>query len=205
MFKISTAFLTYFVALSSIGLIAQGSDIKNKMERIKSERLNSGYEPWNLCYVDGILDTQTVTDSLSGFSILVPDSHNLNLYEKDGFNIMQYKPKEETSKSDIVMEIWVKPNDLNKLENTFDKAITLLLQKKIPFRIGTQEINGALTYWIESYHGKNRNDKFWEVTFYSKQPISKSTILIKQKSFKKKRYHQDFCLYGSLIRNLKWQ
>lgn len=197
MCKLVKIFLTYLLATFSFGLIAQ-----NKVDIIKSERLQSGYEPWNFCFVDGLPKTQSITDSINGFSISVPNGHNLTIGKTDGFRTLKFMPIKSTSESNILMEVWVRPKDNIKLENLFNQAIDYNSKNKIPFRIGTEIINQKPSYWMETYNAEM--DKLWELTFYFKQPNTESTILIKQKSFKKKKYRQDFCIYGYLIRNLRW-
>lgn len=190
------------MAVFSFGLIAQNQNIEDRIEKIKSQHLKSGYEPWGLCFVEGIPKTQNITDSINRFSILVPSGYNLNILERDGFRIMQFESNKGASESNIVMKVWVKPNDKIRLGDIFDQAIDSHVKNKIPFRIGTENINGEPTYWMETYNSKK--DKLWELTFYIKHPSTESTILVKQKSFRKKKYHQDFCVYGFLIRSLKW-
>lgn len=183
-------------------LAAQTSDTLNKVKDLKTKSLETGYEPWSLCYPDSPLQSQSVIDSVYGFQIQIPDGHNLNIIQKEDYKIMQYRPNKSASKSDVSMEIWVKPKDTMNLEAVFNKTLNSHDKHEIPFRIGTETIQETLTFWMETHDAKKHNH--WELTFYFKHPKTKSTILIKQKSKKKSNFHQDFCLHGAFIRSLRW-
>jgi len=202
MSRLSKAFLIYMMAIFPIGLIAQNQNIEDRIEKVKRQRLKSGYEPWNFCFVDGLPKTQILTDSLNGFSISFPSSYNLDVLSKDGFRIMRSEPTQAIRDTNILMEVWAKAKDKTELEDIFYQAIHSHLKNETPFRIGTENINGEMQYWMETYNVEA--DAPWELTFYIRQPNTKSTILVKQKSFKKEEYRQDFCVYGSLIRSIKW-
>ncbi len=183
---------------------SQDDTASDRIRKIKKERLQSSYETWNDCYINGLLDTRDIEDSIHGFSIVVPRGHHLKIYKKDHFRIMRFYPDIEKSKSDIVMEIWFNTKKPIDAEASFDQAIGFCLDNKFGLRIGTQEIAETLSYWIESYNKEATDGRFWEVSFHIQNPKSRNTIIIKQKSNKKRRYSQDFCLYGSMIKQLKW-
>ena len=193
--------------LSSI-ISAQHSNIQKKILKLKSERMESGYDTWNTCYIDGMLDTRSLTDSVYGYSIEIPNGHEMVNYQINEYNVSRFEPNPEKSKSKIVLEIWAQKASEQSLEEIFDHEIEMHLNNNMGLRIGrigTEKINENNTYWLESYHKRPDLKSYWEVSFYSQQSDSKTIVIVRLQSFKKSDYKKDFCLFGQLPRSLNFK
>lgn len=189
--------LILFVLLSIYGLRAQSND---QSWAILKDNLKENTTPnWNYCFIDGMLEFQSLTDSINKYSILLPNNYSSVTYKSDEFIVHQYNPTDEATDNPI-LEIKIGPIVSEKFDIYFEKALSETVNSKSFRSYGKIELKENESYWIESKEDK----KSRMLSFYLINQETNRIFILTINSFKKRKPASDYCIFTNYFKNIEW-
>lgn len=199
-----TKLLVILTALCSFNS-AQAQIDSTNLKELKDRKMKSRDPFWSYCFIDGKIESQTLVDSINKYSIKVPSNYDLTVFANEKFDTYQLKShKKKVKNTSPIFEIRIGKSISGDLEKYFDKVLIKVIGEKRLVTFGKENTNENTSFWIETLSPKNDADVKRELNYYSINPENRKIFYIAIKSYQKKRSNPDLCVFGMLIRNLKW-
>lgn len=129
----------------------------------------------------------------------MPKNYNTITYKADKFLVNQYKNRDESNENPI-LEIKIGSIISGKLKDYIEKPLTETLDSKSYRDYGKIELNSKLSYWIES----QKNKKMRILSFYLINQETNRIFILTIKSFKKRKFDIDYCIFTQYFKNIEW-